>query len=172
MKTRIHLRLAGFILMAAAGILALPSCSDDIRPDLRDEITGTYQYRIQIFDLVDDELIYLGDRPGLYDVTGTMLVRKNLTYSDMLDFFDGNILMFQGEKVREAGNAIVFDIPVQEGWVGPLPIQVAGYDYWQVNSKDYHGAYLYRDETVEIGFSAYVMDVNSGLVMVLTARRN
>lgn len=172
MKTKLSSGLTSFLLIAASLIIALPSCSDDLRPDLRDEITGTYNYRIKIFDLVDDDLIYLGDQPGLYDVTGTMVVRKNTTYSDMLDFFDGNILMFQGEKVRDAGNAIVFDIPMQEGWVGPLPVQVSGYDYWEVNAKEYHGAYLFNGDSIEIGFSAYIMDVNSGLVMVMTAHRN
>ena len=172
MKTKFFSRLASYLVVAAIAITALPSCSDDLRPDLRDEITGTYDYRIKIFDLVDNELIYLGDQPDLYDVTGTMVVRKNTTYSDMLDFFDGNILMFQGEKVRDAGNAIVFDIPMQEGWVGPLPVQVSGYDYWEVNAREYHGAYLFNGETIEIGFSAYIMDVNSGLVMVLSAHRN
>jgi len=90
----------------------------------------------------------------------------------MIDFYEDDELLFQGEHIRDAGNAIVFDVPLQEGWVGPLPVQVSGYDYWEVDGSMYHGAYLTQDQQVEIGFSAYIMDVDSGLIMVLTADRN
>lgn len=160
------------LLLFGTILLSLNSCEEGYSPDLRDELVGYYDYTVQVYDLIDGEMVYLGDQPGLYDVTGEMRVRKNYQYTDMIDFYDGEELMFQGENVRDAGNAIVFDIPLQEGWIGPLPLQVAGYDYWEVNSQMYHGAYFFNDESIEIGFSAYVMDVNSGLVMVLTAFRD
>jgi len=171
MKTKTNFRL--FIPALVVGLVTfLSSCSDDFNHDIRDEITGIYKYEIKIYDNLTGELVYLGDQEGLYDIEGTMLVKKNPMYADMVDFYDGDVLMFQGEKIRDEDNAIVFDIPIQEGWVGPVPIQISGYEYWETNNRKYHGAYFYADDTFEIAFSAYVMDVDSGLVMVLIAWRD
>jgi len=154
-------------------LLILPllfvSCEEEGGYDLRDELTGIYEYEIQAFIDTGEELIYIGDEPGHYDVTGTALVSKNLEYRDMIDFWDGSDLLFQGENIRENDNTISFDIPLQEFWAGPVPVIIRGYDYWSVNDIPYHGAYIYQDEKMEIGFAAEVMDVGSDLVLIFTA---
>jgi hypothetical protein len=158
------------ILLIAAISLLNTSCSDD-SPDLRDEMIGTYDYKVKIYVEDGDDLVYIGDQGDNYDITGTMKVVKNSGDRDAVDFYDGNIIMFQGINIKDAGNAIVFDIPTQEAWIGPGNVQVSGYPYWDVDSSSYDGAFIYSDDSVEIAFSARVMDVNTGLVMILTAFR-
>lgn len=167
-----RLKTSAVLVLTLLALLIIPtSCEDEFDQDLRDYLVGYYDFTVQIFDNIDGELVYLGDQPGLYDINGEMLVKKSYSYRDMIEFYDGDVLMFEGENIRDAGNAIVFDIPLQEGWIGPVPVQIDGFEYWEVDQSYYHGAYLFDDESIEIGFSAYVMDVNSGLVMVLTAFR-
>jgi hypothetical protein len=162
--------LSGTFFLIALAPFLFTSCEEETT-DLRDEVIGQYDYTLKIYDLVDDELVYLGDQEDHYDITGTMRVLGN-TDPDVLDFYDGNILMFHGINLKDAGNAIVFDIPEQEGWVGPVNVQIAGYNYWNVENSSYHGAFLFDDRSIEIAFSARIMDVDSGLVMVLTAFRD
>jgi hypothetical protein len=170
MKTTKVRKLSGFIFLIAALSLLSTSCTDE-GTDLRDEIVGTYNYTVKIYVADGADLIYVGDQGNNYDITGTMKVMKNATDHSAIDFYDGNIVMFQGINVKDAGNAIVFDIPSQEAWIGPGNVQVTGYQYWNVDSSSYHGAFLYEGESVEIAFTARVMDVDTGLVMILTAFR-
>ena len=165
LKTRI---LPGILILAAALPFLLTSCKDDL-PDLRDEVVGQYSYTLKIYREVGDDLVYAGDVGDVGDISGTMRVIKNSGEPDVLDFFDGNVLMFHGVNVKDAGNAIVFDVPMQEAWVGPTIVEIVGYNYWDVNSSQYHGAFLYDDDSLEIAFSARVMDIGTGLVMILTA---
>lgn len=160
----------GFLFLMGVLPFLITSCSDD-EPDLRDEITGQYSYILKIY--VDDgkDLIYVGDQDDNYDIEGTMRVIKSTDNVLGIDFYDGNIRMFQGVDVQDTGNAIVFNIPDQEGWIGPTQVQVAGYKYWDVESSSFDGAFLYEDESVEIAFTARIMNVDTGLVMILTAFR-
>lgn len=167
LKTRF---LPGILILAAALPVLFTSCKkDNDLPDLRDEVVGQYSYTLKIYSEVDDDLVYAGNVGDVGDITGTMRVVKNSGEVDVLDFFDGNVLMFQGVNVKDAGNAIVFDVPLQEAWVGPTIVEIVGYDYWDVESTQYHGAFLYDDDSVEVAFSARVMDIGTGLVMILTA---
>jgi hypothetical protein len=170
MKTMKSGFLSGMVFLVALTPFLFTSCEEE-SIDLRDEIVGQYSYTVKMYDLIDGELVYLGDQGDLYDIEGTMRVLKN-TDPDVLDFWDGNVLMFHGVDIQDSGNAIVFDIPEQEAWVGPVNVQIAGYDYWEVGNSYRHGAFLYEDSSVEIGFSARIMDVDSGLVMVLLAFRD
>lgn len=172
MKTR-KLKSGKTLLLS---ILILPlvfaSCEDDLKGyDLRDEVVGFYDYEIKAYIDTGEELVYIGDEPGHYDITGTALVSKNPDYNDMIDFWDGPDLLFQGEKIRENDNTISFDIPLQEFWAGPVPVTVRGYDYWKVNNVPYHGAYIFQNEKMEIGFAAEVMDIESDLVLIFDAWR-
>ncbi len=159
----------------ALSILILPfvlvSCEEETL-DLRDEILGYYDYDIKAYIDTGEELVYIGDEPGHYDVTGTALVAKNPDYNDMIDFWDGPDLLFQGMDLQENDNTISFDIPLQEFWAGPVPVVIRGYDNWNVNGVPYHGAYIYKDEVIEIGMLAEVMDIESDLVLIFTAWRN
>jgi hypothetical protein len=157
------------LLMASLPFLST-SCTKD-EPDLRDEIIGKYDYTVKIYVDNGTDLVYYGDQGSVGDITGTMRVIKSTSETGVLDFYDGNVLMFSGINVTDAGNAIVFDIPVQEAWIGPGIFEVTGYDYWNVGSTAFHGAFLRSDDSVEVAFSARVMDIESGLVMVLTAFR-
>lgn len=171
MKTKKSGIWPGIILLLALVPFAFTSCTDEYE-DLRDEVTGEYDYLVKIYttDLQGD-LVYLGDQEGYYDIEGTMRITKGAS-PDRIDFWDGSVMMFSGSDLYDAGNAIVFDVEEQEGWVGPVNVQIAGYDYWDADNRSYHGAFLFEDESVEIAFSARIMDVNTGLVMVLTAFRN
>jgi hypothetical protein len=159
---------AKWLLLLAVLPFLFNSCGKDDY-DIRDEVTGYYDYTVELYEMDGNDLVYIGNLGDNYDLTGTMRVGKNSQNSRTLDFYDGDFVMFQGVDVKDAGNAIVFDIPTQEAWIGPGNFQVAGYDYWDVDSSKYHGAFIYQDESIEIAFSARVMDVNTGLVMILTA---
>ncbi|MFA5814413.1 MAG: hypothetical protein WC865_02190 [Bacteroidales bacterium] len=167
LKTKI---LPGFLFLMAALPFLFTSCTKE-ETDLRDEITGQYSYTVKIYMEDGADLVYVGDQGNVGDITGTMRVTKNSGDPGVLDFYDGNIVMFHGTNVKDAGNAIVFDIPEQEAWIGPGNVQVVGYNYWDVNSSSYHGAFIYEDDSIEIAFTARIMDVGTGLVMILTAFR-
>ncbi|MCD6346068.1 MAG: hypothetical protein J7L96_01475 [Bacteroidales bacterium] len=140
--------------------------------ELRDEIIGSYDYELKAYIDDGESLTYIGDDEGLYDATGTVQARKNMEYSDMIDFYDGSDLLFQCERIRETDNSIVFDIPPQEFWLGAIPVTVRGIKYWDVGNDSYHGAYLYNDDSVEIAFAAEVMDVSSDLVLLFIAYKH
>ena len=168
MKTRFKLIAGRYFLLLAAFTLLLVSCTDE-ETDLRDKITGQYAYTVKIYKSEGSALVYLGDVGDNYDITGTMRVIKSSTLPGGLDFYDGNDLMFQGTDVQDAENAIVFDIPSQEAWIGPGNVQISGFAYWEIGRENYHGAFLYDDGSIEIAFSASIMDVDTGLVMILIA---
>ena len=159
----------------ALSILILPfvlvSCEEDSF-DLRNQILGYYEYEIKAYIDTGDELVYIGDQPGHYDVTGYTEVAKNPDYNDVIDFWDGPDLLFQGVNLKQNDNSITFDIPLQEFWAGPVPVTVKGYDNWNVNGVPYHGAYLYGDSSIEIGMAAEVMDIGSDLVLIFIAYRD
>jgi len=171
MKTK-NVRLGKYLTLS---ILILPfvlvSCEEE-GFDLRDQMLGYYNYELKAYINTDDELLYIGDQPGHYDVTGTAQLLKNPDYYDMIDFWEGSDLLFQGMDIKENDNSITFDIPLQEFWVGPVPVTVRGYDYWNVNDIPYHGAFLYKDQSVEIGFAAEIMDIGSDLVLIFIAYRD
>jgi hypothetical protein len=50
-------------------------------------------------------------------------------------------------------------------------VLIAGYHYWDVEDKSYDGAFLVEDKSIEIAFTARIQNVDTGLVMVLTAYR-
>ncbi|MFA6127638.1 MAG: hypothetical protein WC699_10060 [Bacteroidales bacterium] len=170
MKTLKTKLLPGFLFLLAFLPLLVTSCTEDV-PDLRDEIIGQYSYTVEINQQVGNDLVYIGDQGDNYDIKGTMRVTKNTGSLDVLDFYDGNVLMFHGTDVKDAGNAIVFDIPDQEAYIGPTKVLIAGYPYWNVDQSTYDGAFLYEDSSVEIAFTARIQNAETGLVMVLTAFR-
>jgi len=168
LKTKI---LPGFLFLAVALPFIFTSCSKE-STDLRDEIVGQYSYTVKIYMDDGSDLVYIGNQADNSDITGTMKVAKNSDDSGVLDFFDGTDLMFQGIDVKDTGNAIVFDIPDQEAYIGPTLVQIAGYKYWDVQSSSYDGAFLYEDNSIEVAFTARIQNVDTGMVMVLTAFRN
>ncbi len=155
-------------------ILILPfvlvSCEEE-SIDLRNDLLGFYDYEIKAYIDTGDELVYIGDQEGHYDVTGVAQLTKSIDYTDMIDFWDGSDLLFEGVDLKQNDNSVTFDIPLQEFWAGPVPVTVRGYDNWNVNGIPYHGAYLYRDEMIEIGMFAEVMDIESDLVLIFNAWR-
>lgn len=171
MKTLKNRLLPGLFLMMAVMPFLFTSCTDDV-PDLRDEIVGQYTYTVKIYAQVGIDLVYIGDEGENYDITGTMRVTKNTGDINVLDFYDGNIVMFHGVDVEDAGNAIVFDIPDQDAWIGPTKVLITGYPYWDVDDLNYDGAFIYADKSVEIAFTARIQNAETGLVMILTAVRN
>jgi hypothetical protein len=168
LKTKI---LPGFLILAAALPLLLSSCTKD-STDLRDEIVGQYSYTVKIYMDNGSDLVYIGNQADNSDITGTMKVAKNADDSGVLDFFDGTDLMFQGVDIKDTGNAIVFDIPDQEAFIGPTLVMISGYNYWDVESSSYDGAFIYKDTSIEVAFTARIQKVDTGMVMVLTAFRN
>ncbi len=170
MKTLKSTIIPGLLILVTSLPLVFTSCTKET-VDLRDEIIGQYDYTVEIYREVGGKLVYAGDEGTVGDIIGTMRVTKSTLYTDGLDFYDGNIVMFEAINLKDVGNAIVFDIPQQEAWVGPGNVQVTGYNYWDVDASSYHGAFLYDDQSVEIAFAARIMDIESGLVMVLTAKR-
>jgi len=170
MKTAKNRVIQGFFILVAALPALLTSCSKDGN-DLRDEVTGQYSYTVKIFARNGTDLVYIGDQEDHYDIVGTMNVEKNSDDPNGLNFYDGSDLMFQAEHVMDAGNAIVFDVPDQEAYIGPTRVLIAGYRYWDVQNSSYHGAFLYSDKSIEVAFTMSIMNVDTGLVMVLTAFR-
>lgn len=165
LKTRI---LPGLFVLAASFSLMLSSCGKD-EPDIRDEVIGQYGYTLKIYAEDGNDLVYIGDQGDNYDISGTMRVVKNPGDLNVLDFYDGNVLMFHGTNVQDAGNAIVFDVPTQDAWIGPTQVFIDGYTYWDVNDVSYDGAFLYSDNSLEIAFTARIMNAETGLVMILLA---
>jgi hypothetical protein len=171
MKTLKIKILPGFLLLIAVVPFLFTSCTKE-KIDLRDEIVGQYSYTVKIYVNNGENLVYAGDQGDVGDITGTMRVIKSPSEPGGLDFYDGNDLMFQGINLEDAGNAIVFDIPSQEAWIGPGNVQIVGFTYWDFNSSSYHGAFVFSDRSLEMAFTARIMDVDTGLVMILTATRN
>lgn len=159
------------VLTIIPASMLFSSCEDS-NYDLRNELVGSYEYEIKAYIDNGDELIYIGNDEGHYDITGTTQVRKSTQYSDVIEFYDGVNFLFEGERIRETDNSIVFDIPNQEFWLGAVPVTLRGLDYWNVGANSYHGAYLYNDESVEIAFAAEVMDVSSDLVLLFIAYKD
>ncbi|MCK9325640.1 MAG: hypothetical protein M0P69_09105 [Bacteroidales bacterium] len=152
-------------------LMVLSSCEKD-NSDLRDYVVGQYEYEVKLYVESGDDLVYIGDDPGLYDLTGSMRVIKSSSTPGAVDFYDGNAFMFTGIDFKDTGNAVVFNIPDQEAWIGPVNVQVTGYDdYWEVGHTGYQGAYLFDDDMLEIAFTAWVMDASTGLVMIMNAWR-
>lgn len=170
MKTKGIRPLKHLVLSILVLPLVLISCEEDSY-DLRNEMLGLYEYELKAYIDNGEELVYIGDEPGHYDVTGIVEIRKNPDFNDMIDFWEGPDLLFQGVNIRENDNTITFDIPIQEFWAGPVPVTVRGFDYWYVNNTPYHGAFIYGDNSVEVGFAAEVMDVESDLVLLFFAYR-
>ncbi len=156
-------------LLSLTIIAVLFSSCEESHFDVRDHIVGTYDYELKAYIDNGDELVYIGDEEGLYDVTGTCQVRKSADYGDVIAFWDGAEFLFEAQNVRETDNSIVFDMALQEYWLGAIPVTVRGIDYWDVGSSRYHGAYLYHDESVEIALAAEVMDVSTDLVLLFIA---
>lgn len=171
MKTSRNFRKLLPLLTLTTLIAVFASCEQS-NLDLRDQLTGTYDYTIKAYIDNGTELVYIGDEDGLYDVVGTCQIRKNMQYGDMIDFWDGGELLFQGQNVRETDNSIVFDMALQEYWLGAIPVTVRGINYWDVGNQSYHGAYLYGDKSVEIAMAAEVMDVSSDLVLLFIAYKD
>jgi hypothetical protein len=170
MKTAKPKIVTGFLLLLTTFPALFVSCSDE-GIDLRDQITGQYNYTIKLYVQDGESLVYVGDEGDNYDITGTLQVSKSSQDHNVLDFFDGSDLMFQGIDVKDAGNTIVFNIPEQEAWVGPTKVQISGYKYWKVNSSSYDGAFIYSDKSIEIGFTARIMNAETGYLMIFTALR-
>lgn len=158
----------------ALSILLLPfvlvSCEEGSF-DRRDQMLGFYEYRLEAYIDDGEELIYIGDEPGHYDVTGVAELRKSIEFVDVIEFWEGSDFLFEGVNLRQNDNTITFDIPLQEFWLGPVPVTVQGYDYWNVANTPYHGAYLYGDQSFEVGFAVEVMDVSNDMVLLFTAWR-
>ena len=148
------------------------SSCEEANFDVRDHLVGVYDYEIKAYIDNGDELVYIGDEEGLYDIVGTCQVKKSLDYADGIDIWDGGELIFMGENVRETDNSIVFDLSPQEYWLGAIPVTVRGINYWEVGNNMYHGAYLFHDESLEVAVAAEVMDVNSDLVLLFFAYRH
>lgn len=170
MKTFKTKLVPGLFFLVAALPFLFTSCEDDTI-DLRDEVIGQYSYTVEMYVKDGNDLVYVGDQGDVYDITGTMRVTKNSGDPGVLDFYDGNVIMFHGTDIKDTGNAIVFDIPDQDAWIGPTKVLISGYSYWDVEDSRYDGAFLYEDESIEIAFSAYIQNADTGLVMVLTAFR-
>lgn len=153
-------------------IVALLSSCDPASFDVRDHIVGSYDYEIKAYIDNGDELVYIGDEEGLYDVVGTCQIKKSFEYGDAIDIWDGGEIILQGFNVRETDNSIVFDMELQEYWLGAIPVTVRGIEYWELGNSMYHGAYLFHDESVEIALAADVMDVTSDLVLLFIAYKN
>jgi hypothetical protein len=158
-------------LLLLSLLLALSSCETE-NYDTRNHIIGYYDYEIKAYIDNGNELTYIGNEEGLYDVVGTCKIEKNWEYSDAIDIWDNGELILQGFNVREVENSIVFDMYLQEYWLGAIPVTVRGIDYWKVGNKLYHGAYLFHDESVEIALAAEVMDVSSDLVLLFIAYKH
>ena len=156
-------------LLTLTTIIALFSSCEEGNFDVRDHIIGNYDFEIKAYIDNGDELVYMGDDEGLYDVTGTCKARKSMEFGDVIEFWDGEEFLFEGQNVRETDNSIVFDMELQEYWLGAIPVTVRGVEYWEVGNHSYHGAYLYNDESVEIALAAEVMDVSSDLVLLFIA---
>ncbi len=157
------------LLSSVLSLIVIFSSCEAVKSDLRNELVGTYSFEIKAYIDNGEELVYIGDENGLYDITGTTQVNKSSEYDDVIDFYDDGDFLFSGERIRETENSIVFDIPAQEFWLGAVPVTLRGIDYWDIGEESYHGAYLYQDESMEIAFAAEVMDVGSDLVLLFIA---
>ena len=76
-------------------LMVLSSCEKD-NSDLRDYVVGQYEYEVKLYVESGDDLVYIGDDPGLYDLTGSMRVIKSSSTPGAVDFYDGNAFMCTG----------------------------------------------------------------------------
>ena len=129
-------------LLSLTIIIVLFSSCEEGNFDVRDHIVGNYDFELKAYIDNGDELIYIGDDEDLYDVTGTCQARKSLDYGDVIEFWDGDEFLFEGQNVRETDNSIVFDMALQEYWLGAIPVTVRGIEYWEVSQLVWHQIFL------------------------------
>ena len=122
------------------GILLLPlffvSCKeDDEKPDPATQISGTYNYELEIYVENGAELEYLGSE---FDDFGTAVVSKTSTGIEMKE--DGEILL-TGSNLKAARDGIVFDIETQTVNIDGQNIVLRGYDGVDMDGVKYNGIY-------------------------------
>jgi len=152
-----------FFLFLVVSTILMSSCSKKDDADIRDDVTGTYNYTLKMYNLVGGTATYLG---ASYDGTGTMIVKKNESNSTTLDFFEGGELAFQGTKIVAAGNGIAFDIPSQTIKEGTDTYSITGYNYWDLGGTKYNGAYIAANKKVQVAFQ-YTETVNNVQVTLI-----
>lgn len=156
------------LVVLASVSLFTTSCKKDevdVVVDVRDDVIGTYNYVFKMYVFEGSSLTYLGADS---DETGTMIVKKNEANAATIDFFEGAELQFQGNKIEEASNAIVFDIPSQTITENGVLVDIVGYEYWDFSGTKYHGAYMSADKKITAAFQFTVLVEDELLIFVAT----
>lgn len=147
MKTLYFNRLLLFVFVALVGF----GCSkdkDEVKPDLRDQVTGSY----------DMEASFITTE-GTFAIDGTITVSKHGSDKNMLiatmdlgDLGDETIYL---NKIAEASNGLTFDV------VSKKEIDEDGDEFTvtgldgavELGSSRYHGLYDKNDKEIKIGFT-------------------
>ncbi len=155
------LLLSAFII----SFLLLSSCSKDEEPkDIRDTLSGTYDYRIKLYEVQQDNIVYLGSD---FDEVGTMTTKKQsgTIYDDVLRFEDGNRQLFTTYDFEENSDGIGFSIVSYTRVIEARVSSFEGVENISLNGVDYHGAYFYTDKKV-IATQQVTYSLNGTLVTV------
>ncbi|WP_375559058.1 hypothetical protein ACE193_15120 [Bernardetia sp. OM2101] len=136
-----------YLLLFISSFLFLSSCDKDEDPkDLRDDIVGTYNYRIKFYE-TQQGFGYLGSE---YDAAGTMIATKGTGTIDneVIQFKEGGELLFTAVKFKEDNDGIAFDLVNDTDIVEGQNVTITGVNKINLNNVDYHGAYFYNSKKV------------------------
>ncbi len=143
-------------------------CSEEEEPivpvDIREAAAGTYNYTSKMYVVAGTALEYMGAET---DETGTMIVKKNAANAATIDFFEGAELQFQGNKIAEATNGLVFDVPSQTMKDDGVTINITGYNYFELAGTKYHGAYITATKKIQAAFQFTAMVENVQMTFVI-----
>jgi hypothetical protein len=162
-----------FLLVALTVPLLLSSCKDeDEQIDLGAQVSGTYDYKIELYVENGSQLEYMGTD---YDQIGTAVVSKTSTGIEMKE---GGEVQLRASKLTAASNGVTFDIESQVVNVDGQDIIVEGYDGVDLSGVRYNGLYetASRELTGYMQFQGIYTDANGDsyeatFVMEITATK-
>ena len=127
-------------IKSLAGILALPlffiSCNDeDEKPDLATQVSGTYNYKLEVYIENGSQLEYLGTD---FDDTGTAIVSKT---SSGIEMKEGGEVLLTGSNLAASRDGVVFHIETQTIEVDGQEVVVRGYNGVDMEGEKYNAIY-------------------------------
>ena len=151
-----------FLMLVVISTLFLACSKDETTVDIRTNVVGTYPYVAKQYKLVGSTLTYLGTD---VDFTGTFVVKLNTASSNTIDIWEDGVKSFEGQKVLEATNGVVFDVPSQTA----DGTTISGYQYWNLGGTKYHGAYTTASKKLEIAYqyTAPISGVPTNIVAII-----
>lgn len=130
-----HLRITQLAAILLLPVLFVSCKEEDEKPDPASQVSGTYNYKLEIYIENGSQLEYLGSQ---FDDSGTVTVSKTSSGIEVKE--DGEVLLTASD-LKAAAKDIVFDIETQTVNVDGEDVVVRGYDGVEKEGVKYNGIY-------------------------------